>query len=146
MKKFNYQEQEANSDMIKHCLGEYKFSNKDIEVHLKSDDWRIRKFLFEKFFSNSTHIIEDLMIFKKGELFKLNKEYKVSQFNYEFQRKKYPSGVTMGNIVIADRGGSRSYNRINKLIESSFVRFVCIVSCKYNFALLNLENNNSLCR
>ncbi len=74
--------------LLKECFWEYNFKWNDIVKMANSNDWREKKFLFEKILLNSSKIIKDLKIFNLDDLKRLILEYEVPQFNHKFAFKR----------------------------------------------------------
>ena len=75
--------------IINDCFWDSNTTVEDIDTMFHSEDIRAEKYLFEKILLNSTDILTDLRLFKKDNLKKIMKEYKVPTFNYDyiFRRK-----------------------------------------------------------
>ncbi len=84
-----YHKKELHDDILKYCFWDYKITLETLEKYISSDDWRLKKFVFEKIFCNSPMYHSDLMVFEKEDLLKLIAEYKVPQFNYEYLNKRH---------------------------------------------------------
>ncbi len=75
-----YIKYEPTERIIKEYFWDYKVPFQDLKDYISSDDWWLKKFVFDKVFCNSQYLIIDLMIFEKEDFVKLIKEYKISQF------------------------------------------------------------------
>jgi len=77
------------SRIISDCFWDSDITEEDIDTILHSENVRGKKYLFEKILINSTDILGDLKLFKKGELGAFMKEYQVPVFNHDyiFRRK-----------------------------------------------------------
>lgn len=88
----------------KECFWEYSFSDKEILNFSKSDDFREKKFLFEKILLNSTEVLQDLEILKKNDIETLLKEFNIPAFNndYIFKRKNIADVYFLDKELLVD--------------------------------------------
>jgi hypothetical protein len=86
MKYINYKPSER---ILKECFWDYKLSVKDLDDHVHSADWRVKKFVFDKIFCNSLSLLIELMIFSKNDMEQLIIEYKVQQFNHDYLERRH---------------------------------------------------------
>ncbi|MDD3050243.1 MAG: hypothetical protein PHR06_03780 [Candidatus Cloacimonetes bacterium] len=84
-----YKKYEPSERIIKECFWDYKISVADIKEYTSSNDWNLKKFIFEKIFCNSQSLIIDLMIFDKDDLEKLIRKYTIPQFNHDYLEKRH---------------------------------------------------------
>ncbi len=78
-----------DDDILKYCFWEYKIDLQKLEEWIKSDDMKLKRFVFQKIFCNSPNVLRDLMVFNKDDLFELVRNYKVPQFNHDFLDRRH---------------------------------------------------------
>jgi len=84
-----YIKEKPHPRLLKSCFWDYNINLEDIEKYISSDNWQLKKFVFQKIISNSPDVLSDLMIFNKNDLLKLLTEYKVPKFNYKFLHRRF---------------------------------------------------------
>ena len=72
----------------KDCFWDSKFSIKDIKEIAKNGSFKEKLFLFEKILLNSTNLFGDLNIFKRKDIERLLKIYKIPNFNKEYAERR----------------------------------------------------------
>jgi len=75
--------------IIKESFWDYNFSIKELEIICNGDDFRSKKFIFDKILKNSTDVLSDIKIFTKKDRIDLLKDFKVPKFNYDFINRRF---------------------------------------------------------
>jgi len=90
--------------IISDCFWDSNVTEEDIDTMLHKGDIRAEKYLFEKILINSTDILVDLKLFKKGSLKIILKEYKVPAFNHDyiFRRKNIAEVYFLDDPLLID--------------------------------------------
>ncbi|MEA2103779.1 MAG: hypothetical protein U9P79_03950 [Candidatus Cloacimonadota bacterium] len=77
-------------NIIKDCFWDYDFTLEQIIKIAKTEDFRMKKFLFEKILLNSHDMIRSLKIlFTQEDLIKLVDSFKVPEFNFKYIKHRY---------------------------------------------------------
>jgi hypothetical protein len=75
--------------IIKESFWDYNFSIDELQNICESDDFRNKKFIFDKILKNSTDILNDIKIFTENDRINLLKSFKISNFNYDFINRRF---------------------------------------------------------
>lgn len=76
--------------IIQECFWDYHYTFDQIKEMAESENFKTKKFIFEKILINSHDMISDLKsLFFKDDLKKLVEEYKVPKFNFKYINKRY---------------------------------------------------------
>ncbi len=75
--------------IIKESFWDYNFSKNDLINICKGDDYRSKKFLFDKILKNSSDVLNDLNIFSENDKIRLLKDFTPPEFNYDFVNRRF---------------------------------------------------------
>ncbi len=70
--------------ILRECFWETTISKEDFEAYLKSEDNRLRQYVFRKILLNSTQLLLDLSLFPRKDLAMLLSEITFSGFQKEY--------------------------------------------------------------
>jgi len=75
--------------IIKESFWDYNFSVNDLINICDSNDYKSKKFLFDKILKNSSDVLIDLNIFSESDKIKLLKDFIPPKFNYDFINRRF---------------------------------------------------------